>query len=561
MGKRPRAAGGFAELRSGKGLPTAGRMSEKSNGFREEEREALALLQQGRLVESEAIYRKIVKAGVRRHTIYGNLAAICGLQGGRTEEMVALLREAIAIQPSYAAGFSNLGNALLDQGDPQAAIECYRKAVAIKPDFPGAFFNLGNVLRDQGDAEAAIAAYRQALAVKPDYAEALSGLGSSLHDQGNLPAAIDAHQQALAINPHYPQALTNLANALKDIGDVQAAIACYNKALSFEAADTGNSNWANPRFNLALALLLSGDYENGWKEYRWRFLAKDVNKPAANPPIAQWNGSNLAPGEPLALVSEQGLGDTLQFMRYVICLNNNGIPADLYVPPKLHDLIRVSGITTRLHSPEEANGLTSGKWLPLLSLPGLLKVSAGNPVVTQPYIKVPQEKIAQWKEKLAAEQNPVIGINWEGSSSGKSVGRSIPLESFSLVIKNTSANLLSLQKGDGSEQLADCTFRERFVACQEEISHTWDFVETAAMIANCDLVITSDTAVGHLAAGMGCPTWLLLAKVPHWPWGITGSTTFWYPSMRLFRQQERGNWHTVMEEVVAALRHREHGGT
>ena len=153
-------------------------------------------------------------------------------------------------------------------------------------------------------------------------------------------------------------------------------------------------------------------------------------------------------------------------------------------------------------------------------------------------------------------QRPIIGINWQGNPDAETTflkGRSLPLESFVTIIEKTTVTLLSLQKGFGSEQLAECSFCHRFVRRQEEINQTWDFVETAAIIANCDLVITSDTVVAHLAAGMGYPTWLLLSKVPDWRWGMEGDTSFWYPSMRLFRQRERGNWSEVMERVATAL--------
>ena len=260
------------------------------------------------------------------------------------------------------------------------------------------------------------------------------------------------------------------------------------------------------------------------------------------------------------LVSElgQGLGDTLQFIRYALYLKNTGLPVSLYVQTKLHGLIRASGITTRIYSPEQANQLTTGKWLPLCSLPGHLQVRPDHPVIDAPYIKAPEQRVDHWQQKLAAEQRPIIGINWSGllrvALSGKKEDwRSLPLESFTPLVKKTTVTLLSLQKGDGAEQLADCSFRHRFVGCQEEINRTWDFVETAAIIANCDLIITSATAVAHLAAGMGHPTWLLLTKVPEWRWGIAGDTSFWYPSMRLFRQRERGNWAEVMDRVATVL--------
>ena len=255
------------------------------------------------------------------------------------------------------------------------------------------------------------------------------------------------------------------------------------------------------------------------------------------------------------IVSEQALGDTIQFMRYIAFLNSIGVPTALCAQTKLHGLIRSSGITTVVYSPEEANQLAAGKWLPLMSLPGHLKVTPDHPIVTAPYIKIPEPLITKWKQKLSPERRPIIGINWHGNPQPRKGavkdGRSIPLEAFAPVAERTDASLLSLQKGMGSDQLDGCAFSHRFVGCQAEISQTWDFVETGAMIANCDVVITSDTAVAHLAAGSGATTWLLLKKVAEWRWGL--ETSFWYPSMRLLRQREWGNWSEVMERVVAAL--------
>jgi hypothetical protein len=186
-----------------------------------------------------------------------------------------------------------------------------------------------------------------------------------------------------------------------------------------------------------------------------------------------------------------------------------------------------------------------------------LEVSPDHPIITEPYIKANDELIANWKSILSAEQRPIIAINWQGNPETEKQGlrgRSLPLEAFAPIVASSKTSLLSLQKGFGSEQLEICSFKDRFVSCQDQVNNTWDFLETAAIIANCDLVITSDTAVAHLAAGMGKTTWLLLHKVPEWRWGLEGDTTFWYPSMRLFRQQERGNWDEVMERVAEELK-------
>ena len=162
----------------------------------------------------------------------------------------------------------------------------------------------------------------------------------------------------------------------------------------------------------------------------------------------------------------------------------------------------------------------------------------------------------KWKKILSKEKRPIVGINWQGNPTVEKdnlIGRSLPLETFSTIARNNNCKFLSLQKGFGSEQLDHCSFKNKFVECQPQIDTTWDFLENTSIIDNCDLIITSDTSIAHLAGGMGKPTWLLLHHMPDWRWGMEGSSTFWYPSMRLFRQKERHNWQEVMERVSSAL--------
>ncbi|TGG91863.1 MAG: tetratricopeptide repeat protein, partial [Aphanocapsa feldmannii 277cV] len=480
----------------------------KNNNTQDKDiQQASKLIHQGKLKEAEFIYRKLIQEGIRNEIIFSNLAAICGIEG-KKQEMVELLKKALSIKSNYPDALYNLGYILQEQGDLEAAIASYRKALSIKPNYPDALYNLGIALKQKGDLEAAIASYRKALAIKPNYPDALNNLGSVLNRQGDLEGAIASYRKALTIKPNYPEALSNLGNVLQKQGNLEGAITFYKKALSI------NSYYPNARLNLSYILLLSGDYENGWKDYEWRFHKREAAKPHAHPQVKQWNGHNHSSREKLILVSEQGLGDTLQFMRYVPYLRSMGMDVSLCAPPKLHSLIQFSGITTTLYTPEEANTITTGKWLPLLSLPGYLNVRPENPLVDTPYIKVPKQKILEWKQKLAAEKRPIIGINWQGNPQIENTnlaGRSLLLNAFTPIIERTGVSVLSLQKGFGSEQLTDCSFLHRFVGCQGEISQIWDFVETAAMILNCDLIITSDTAVAHLAGGLGKPTWLLLS--------------------------------------------------
>jgi len=279
--------------------------------------------------------------------------------------------------------------------------------------------------------------------------------------------------------------------------------------------------------------------------------------PHAQPRSQRWCGDLPSNGsKDLLVVSEQGLGDTLQFMRYVIALRQKGANVSICAQEKLHTLIKASGIDQSPLKSQQACNISHGEWIPLLSVPRYLDVSPDNPIIAEPYIKTTNELVTKWNNILSAEQRPIIGLNWQGNPEAEKTGlrgRSLPLEAFAPIAEHTNASLLSLQKGFGSEQLQTCSFKQRFVKCQHQVDKTWDFLETAAIIANCDLVITSDTAVAHLAGGMGKATWLLLKKVPDWRWGLFGNTTFWYPSMRLFRQQERNDWHEVLQRVTEAL--------
>ena len=304
-------------------------------------------------------------------------------------------------------------------------------------------------------------------------------------------------------------------------------------------------------------MLLKGDYLNGWKKYEARAKRKGLRRKShALPNCKEWNGEILKKNTELLLVTEQGYGDTLQFIRFALFLKKQGINVSICAQPKLHSLIKASGIDSAPLSPEQASRTTTGLWTPLLSVPMHLNVSPDNPITTEPYLKTTDELNDKWKSILSEEKRPIIGINWQGNpevEKSTQRGRSLPLETFSAVANRSQASLLSLQKGFGSEQLKNCSFQDKFVGCQGQINDTWDFLETAAIIANCDLIITSDTSVAHLAGSIGKPTWLLLKKTPDWRWGLEGETTFWYPSVRLFRQSKKGNWDEVLQRVSNAL--------
>ena len=509
----------------------------------------ITLKEQGELQEAIHYYKKALAIDPNSLAVLYNLG-IALKQQGELQAAIEYYEKALAIDPNYVPVLNVLGAILAEQRKLQEAIKYYKKALAIDPNYLLALNNLGLALVDQEKVQEAIHYYKKALAIDPKYLIVLNNLGIALKQQGKVQEAIHYYRKALAIDPNYVLVLNNLGISLVDQGDLQESITLYQKAIFLK------EDYPDAHFNLSFTLLLSGDYENGWKEYEWRLHNK--RRLHAHPQLKRWDDYNNSSENKLILVSEQGFGDTLQFIRYIPYLINRGMVVAFCTKTKFHGLIQASDITTEIYSLEEIHQVTTGEWLPLLSLPRYLNVRPDNPLVNESYIKAPKERILFWKQKLSSEKRPIIGICWQGNPNTEKNcsnlgGRSFPLQTFAPIIENRDASLLSLQKGFGSEQLTDCRFLDRFVGCQEEINQTWDFVENAAIMMNCDLIITVDTVVAHLAGGLGQPTWLLLHKVPDWRWGMEGDTTFWYPSMRLFRQREHGNWPEVMDRVASAL--------
>ena len=509
-----------------------------------------ALKQKGDLTAAVASYNTAIKLNPSDPDAHNNLS-IALQEKGDLDAAIASYNTALQLKPNDPKTHNNLGIALQEKGHHNAAIASYNTALQLKPNDPKTHNNLGIALKEQGDLNAAIASYNNALQLKPNDPEIHFNLGIAFMGRDELELAISSYNKALRLKPIYTEAHNNLGIALHEKADLIAAIASYDKALGLKPNDP-DAHW-----NSSAARLLGGNYKKGWEQYEWRAKKQNSNsKPHAQPKCCMWDGSKIDRNTDILLVSEQGLGDTLQFMRYAFALREQGASVSICAQAKLNSLIRESGIDPSPLTPQEANKVSNGKWIPLLSVPRHLGVNPENPIITRPYIKTTDEFIDKWKVILSTEHRPIVGINWQGNPKAEKAelrGRSLALEVFSPITDSSQISLLSLQKGFGSEQLETCSFKDRFVSCQDQVNDTWDFLETAAIIANCDLVITSDTSVAHLAGGMGKSTWLLLKKVPEWRWGLEGDTTFWYPSMRLFRQTERGNWVEVIERVAEAL--------
>lgn len=475
-------------------------------------------------------------------------------QSGAGDPQAAVLRfqAELRLQPDALEPLLGLGLAQLAAGNPAAASEPLLTALLLHPDSADAHAAMGRALRLLGDAEGALACLEEALRLRPADPGFQLQQGRVLVDLARFEAAAACFRQAVAGDPALLEAWANLGAALQILGDLEGSAEASSRALQLDPEH------ANARCNLGLVQLLQGNYEQGLANCEHRFRrAGGLGLLKAQPPCARWQGGQLPADQRLLLVAEQGLGDTVQFSRYLPRLRRLGLAVEICAQEALHGLIRHSGIDAAPLSPEQANGWSHGTWLPLLSLPRLLGVEAHDPLESAPYLRAPAERRHHWAGRLATEPRPLIGIHWQGNPRQETTGlrgRSLPLAQFAaLAAACGEGRLLSLQKGPGAEQRQDCSFTRCFVACQEEIDQAWDFLDALALISCCDLVITSDSCVAHLAGAMGHPTWLLLAAVPDWRWGLEGERTAWYPSLRLFRQHQAGDWSELMGRVVAAL--------
>lgn len=348
-------------------------------------------------------------------------------------------------------------------------------------------------------------------------------------------------------------ALNNLGLQRLEAGHPHEALSWFRRAVDLEPENAWNY------WNLSYASLMIGEYALGWEAHEWRLRWAEGPRPICQPPAAAFHANDEGVSD-LLLVGEQGLGDILQFVRFAPEIRRHAERVSLCVPSSLCSLIRGSGLVDCVISPEEGQRWRKGPWLPLLSVPAALGMGAPDPRAHAAYLKVSEGVAAQWRERIRGSsthsRDLVVGLAWQSNvkvEEGLLRGRSIPFEQLLPVLRTPGVRWLSVQKGPDSEAWKRSPVRERFVDAQQQIDDSWDFVDSAAALSVCDLVISVDTVFAHLAAGLGCPTWVLLKSCPDWRWGFEGETTPWYPLTRLFRQRQRGDWRELLERVATEL--------
>jgi len=503
-----------------------------------------ALAQQGKLDEAAACYRRALELRPHYALAHNNLGNVLKEQG-KLPEAIAGYRRALQIQPDFAGAYHNLALVLQQQGKlDEAAAHC-RRALELKPDYADAHVNLGSICNDQGNLEEAAACWRRALELKPDYPEAYNNLGVALKEQGRPEEAAACCRRALELRPDYADALINLGAALKAQGKLEEAVGCYRRALELKPDS------AEAHFSVALGQLLSGDFARGWPEYRWRWQTKPFAPRSFSQPL--WDGSSLK-GKTILLHAEQGLGDTIQFIRYAALVKRRGATVAVECQNALLPLLAGCAGIDRLIG-HGADLPAFDVHAPLLSLPEIFQTSLENVPADIPYLFAPAALVAQWRQRLSKLAGFKLGICWQGSPSYRGDRyRSIPLAQFAPLARVPGVCSISLQKGVGSEQLRELGDRIPVVDFDRELDEAaGPFMDTAAILMNLDLVVSCDSAVAHLAGALGVAVWVALPLAPDWRWLLHRSDSPWYPTVRLFRQQQLGDWPGVFGEIQQAL--------
>lgn len=467
-------------------------------------------------------------------------------QQGKYAEAAASYREAIRVKTDYASAYNNLGIALQELNKLDEAVATFHEALKHKPDAHETHSNLGVALAAQGKLEEAVTSYQEALRLKPDYAEAHNNLGNALRDLGTLDKAVHHFQEALRLKPDYSETYNNLGIARLQQGSIDDAIACYDRALEL------NPDYPDARKNRSLARLAQGDWLRAWPEYEWRWHSKGIAPRSFRQP--RWDGG-LLDGKTILLYAEQGLGDTLQFIRYAALVKERGARTLFECPKVLMRLLtRMDGVDEVI--PEGTPLPDFDVQSPLLSLPGMFGTTPEAIPAGVPYLAADPERTARWREALRRIAGFKIGIVWQGNPGFKNDrNRSIPLSQFARLADIQGVQLVSLQKGHGTDQIRSWRSDLPLTVLDPDLEAAGrDFADTAAIMMNLDLVITADTATAHLAGALGVPVWVGLPVISDWRWLRDRTDTPWYPTMCLYRQERWGDWETVFARMAAELR-------
>lgn len=465
---------------------------------------------------------------------------------GRLDDAIQAYRRALESRPERSETHFNLGVTLSRRRLFDAAIECYRRAIELRPDYAEAHNNLANLMQLHGRMKEAIDGYDRAILAAPAWSAARYNRALALQEQGRLEEVAAAYRDVLAADPRHAEAANNLGNTLLALRRPGEAIASYQMAIGLADPGSAPELVRQAHWNLALAQLVTGDLREGWKGYEWRLRG---NPNAAHFSKPGWSGEPFAHRK-LLVWSEQGLGDAVQFARYLEMVKKLGGDVLFECRPEMAGLMRdseLAGKVVERGSPLPDHHLQ----VPLMSLPRLLGGGLEDIPDRVPYLRVRPESLTRWAARVAHRQLRRVGLVWAGNPAHQNDrNRSMTFADLDPLAGLPGIAWYSLQKGG---QGSECDLGSWHGELDQLGPELGDMRDTAAVLLSLDLVISVDTMVAHLAGALARPVWTMLPYAPDWRWLLDREDSPWYPTMRLFRQPAPGDWASVVEQVRQAL--------
>lgn len=497
-------------------------------------------------------YRNALSLQHNEAHIYYNLG-LCYMKRSEWKDAAEAFKQAVELEPQHQQAHLHLGLVQEKLSQFDIAISAYEKAAELNPDSFEAHHHLGNALRHVERLEEAVEPYRNASRIQPNNIHVLMDLANALNMLNYNEESLELYKKIVEISPNAISALYNFGFTLKKIDRLEEAMKVYEQVL------TKKPDYAPVHFSLSSIYLALGNFEKGWPEYEWRWKTYNEQPKKYNRPL--WNGEDLH-GKTLLIYAEQGLGDTLQFIRYIKELKKQYPTAQFIFETQkpLTQLLKLQPyIDTVIARNEQAP--SCDYHIPLMTLPCVLKTDLHTIPADIPYIIPDSNRVTYWKEQLPKDTNFKIGICWQGNARYSTqalrravASKSIDLELFKPLAEIAGVSLYVLQRIDGMEQIEQCSFKDKLILFGPEFDTAYgSFMDSAAIIPQLDLIISVDTGVCHLAGALGIPTWVPLPKPADWRWLRNRDDSPWYPSIRLFRQEKIGDWQPVMTRITQAV--------
>lgn len=471
-------------------------------------------------------------------------SGVSAYQNGDFKTALEFVLKAIEINSNVPKYYNTFGVILARAGGEQGAIKAYRKAIELNNDYGEAYSNLGNCLQKQNKYAESIKYYARAIKLTPDYAEAYNNLAAAPYKLGNFKATIENCRKAIKLKNNYAEAYNTLAAALQAEQRFDEAIECYDKTVEYAP------DYAEAYYSRGMASLRNGEFAKGWNDYQWRLKTDKIgvtlryDKP-------WWQGENFR-GKILLVQAEQGFGDSIQFVRYLPMVKEKGGTVILAEKPELIGLFQnLEGIDHLVDTRKVAEGnVKYDLYVTLLSLPAIFGTKIDSIPARIPYFSAEASKVAYWHNKIKTD-NFKIGIVWAGNPiHGNDHNRSCTLNNFIQLAKIRNVTLFSLQKDTAIEQINNWPEDMELINLGQKFE---DFTDTAAAIENMDMTISVDTSVIHLAGAMGKTAWVLIPYESDWRWLLNRQDSPWYPTIKVFRQKEYGNWEELFHRVAEGV--------